>query len=281
MEFLRLLAGPCLRAGGQIGHTVNQQRRYEREHQISSPDRPPRRWPCPAVAGCSRLKFTGTGLAHPKSIGDPEEQQPRQDHRTEGIDMTQRIGRYPPHAQRRVVAKTQSHEPVRCLVQGDREDQRQQPNRKLLHRVSDMPRILRIGDHAAASPSHWARVASPPAGAGSGLAPSPRFGPGQPLGCRVRDRADAEGNAHHLRHLAIAVEGEIATSGNAAPERSSKLPDRAPIDRSSVTSTPSKPISPRISSRDHLRRTGRRLVRIERREHAMAGHTPGRIGHAP
>ena len=60
--------------------------------------------------------------------------------------------------------------------------------------------------------------------------------------------------------------------------RSAKPPASAPIEISSDTSTPSKPISPRITLSITLPRQRRRRGVVDRRIDDMRGHRPGHVG---
>ena len=84
--------------------------------------------PASATATMSRFglrrlrKLTGTGLAQPKTNGEPtQDEDQRQDDAAERVDVRDRVERQPPGAPRRVVAEPARHHAVRDLVQDDRD----------------------------------------------------------------------------------------------------------------------------------------------------------------
>ena len=90
------------------------------------------------------------------------------------------------------------------------------------------------------------------------------------------------GDRLHLRQVAVAMQDDVASRRRARPGCAGRsMPDRAPIDTSSLIKAPSNPMNARITCAIIVARSGGRQVRIDRCEHHMRGHRQRQAGERP
>ena len=223
----------------------------------------------------SRWNATGTGLAQPNRNGEPSSSRmPGSTKRPERVDVADRVEADPAQAACRVVAQPVGHPAMRRLVQRDRGHHRHSPDRQALRRARrdrscdgagqqlGQPRCGRLGvERLDLGPPQCRQDA---------------VEPGQQ---RRRQRR------HGLQHGAAVVD---PSQGRTGPDRSRPpappgpgrraRPQSACIARSSLSSSPCTPSSPRMVRGDHgaARSSPGDLDRAPGRRHARSSRTAGR-----